>query len=485
MSSFPDPFSMPFPNGVFADTGEPLPVMKRQDLQGFAIQEAEPDHRKLEEQQQAQLKLHASSPSYGAVSEVEPDDLSQSGWGIIFSAGSDPAIRAALEPLLRLRANQAAKLFRVFDGAEGYFPGDTVSDWLARRGVRMDVVEPLNGVPYYLLLVGSPQEIPLEFQYLLDIHWAVGRVYFETPAEYRCYADSVNAYETEAHVQSARETAVFATQNEGDKATQMFTNQVAIPLASPGQLRGAIGHSQGFALRTVFGDDATKEALTDILGGKAGSPALLFTGSHGMLFRPDDPRQKDHQGAIICQDWPGSGPVSRSQAFSASDIPSDARIHGMIHIFFACFSNGWPEYDTFASRKDARRIAPAAMFSKLPQALLTHPNGGALATLGHVDRAFAYSFVSPRGVPQIQSFRSVIAGLLMGRRIGHATDEFNVRWASLSAELADMVRASEYRRTSDAELASLWVARDDARNYLIFGDPAVRLRVEEMARGGC
>lgn len=36
-------------------------------------------------------------------------------------------------------------------------------------------------------------------------------------------------------------------------------------------------------------------------------------------------------------------------------------------------------------------------------------------------------------------------------------------------------------QVSNAALANRWVARDDARNYLTLGDPAVRLRVEDMA----
>ena len=70
---------------------------------------------------------------------------------------------------------------------------------------------------------------------------------------------------------------------------------------------------------------------------------------------------------------------------------------------------------------------------------------------------------------------------LRGERIGQATDRFNIRWAVLSAELADLLRdRSAGADVLDADIALRWVARDDARNYVVLGDPAVRLRVRDM-----
>jgi len=331
--------------------------------------------------------------------------------------------------------------------------------------------------------VGPPDEIPFEFQYSLDIYWAVGRLWFETPDEFRQYAESVIRYETATAVPTSRRAVMFATEHDFDAATQLFMRQVARPLATGEGRSSPVWTRSKFGLETFFGDNATKSALANILQGKEhGTPALLFSGSHGMEFPLDDARQREAQGAIVCQDWGGFGNIKAEHWFAGSDVPADAKVHGMIHFFFACHGGGWPELDNYDRlNNQPRRIAQKPFFSRLPQKMLSHPQGGALAGLAHIERAWAYSFRGQRGGSQIQGFRDVIGRLLRGERIGQATDMFNLRWAALSTELAelhsDLLHGAEVPMRA---LGNLWVARDDARNFMIFGDPAVRLRVEDM-----
>jgi hypothetical protein len=60
----------------------------------------------------------------------------------------------------------------------------------------------------------------------------------------------------------------------------------------------------------------------------------------------------------------------------------------------ACFGAGTPKLDDFAHlvAEPQAAIAPYAFVAALPKALLGHPNG-ALAIVGHVERAWSYSFL--------------------------------------------------------------------------------------------
>lgn len=464
------PEEMPLPFGVMAESGQLMPALTPGDLKRIGDAPAAVSERG-----------QAENTAFLAVSSVDPNNLAEAGWGIVLPEGLDPAIREALSPLIEQRRRQVgdANLFRIFEGKAGYKRGDSVRSWLDRFNVGLATVDPELGVPLYLLLVGGPDLIPFEFQYLLDAYWCVGRVAFDRVGEYRSYAEGVVRYEEAAAVAHKRQVAIFNTRNLGDRATAMLHDQVASPLAGGVGAGRPVGQRQGFTVNPLLADAATKENLGKAIAGN--KAALLFTGSHGVGFTASDARQRAMQGAILCQDWEG-GPIAEGEMFSAADIDPEARLDGLIHFFFACYGGGAPAFDTYSRQPDGNplRICPEAIVARLPQVMLAR---GAQAVVAHIDRAWSYSFQAGRGAPQTQEFRDVMTRILRGERIGQSTDQFNLRWAVLSAELADIQRQRDLLdgQVSDAVLANRWVARDDARNYVILGDPAVRLRVDEMA----
>jgi hypothetical protein len=409
--------------------------------------------------------------------EVDPNNLEQAGWGVIFAPNTPDAVKQALEPLLERREAQAKRLFKRFEGRQAPRNDEPVRDWIERGGVTFATVDPENGVPLYLLLVGSPDAISFEFQYLLDTYWCVGRLHFDTAEDCRAYAENVAAYETGTIVPHGKRVTVFAPRNNADRATAFFHNQVAQPLTTG---RRPLGQNQGFQLRSVLADDATKEEFAGILNGKkdGGLPALLFTGSHGAYAGMEDSKQAERIGALVTQDWPGLGNSMKDDyCFTASDFGSDEKLHGLIHFFFACYGGGCPKFDTYS--KSRKQIAPETLVSRLPQTMLKR---GALASIAHVDRAFATSFQTSRQQPQVQDIRGVLVQIMQGQRVGQAMDAFNMRWSVLAAELTELLRDRDIdpTSTSDNKLTNCWLARDDARNYALFGDPAVRLRVDAM-----
>jgi Peptidase family C25 len=412
-----------------------------------------------------------------------PNDLGQTGWGILYGPSVDKKIKNALEPLIEHRRKQKATPFEIYD-EDGLRPGEDVYAWLKRRKVRLDQVDPEAGVPYYLMIVASPQDISFEFQYTLDLYWACGRLWFDTPEEFGRYAESVVKYETTKKAPTSRQVALFAPEHDFDDATQLFTRQVAEPLCGRQGAKAPLGKGLNYKLQEFLGKNATKKNLAKILkGGLAGgTPALLFSGGHGMQFPNADPLQLATQGALVCQDWEGYGEITADHWFAAKDVPADAKVHGMIHFMFACHGGGVPQFDNFdrLSKKPAE-IAPQAFFSKLPQALLAHKNGGALCVLAHMERAWAYSFQGDGGIAQNQGFLSVLRQLLRGDRIGNATDAFNVNWAAISTRLAEeQLTFSKKKNQPVAPVRKLWIQRDDARNFMVFGDPAVQLREADL-----
>ncbi|MNL60163.1 hypothetical protein D3C87_1839530 [compost metagenome] len=61
-------------------------------------------------------------------------------------------------------------------------------------------------------------------------------------------------------------------------------------------------------------------------------------------------------------------------------------------------------------------------------------------------------------------------------RLGHAMEFFSERFAGLSVALNSQLDDANLGANIDEILLSqLWMASNDARNYLVLGDPAARL----------
>jgi hypothetical protein len=115
----------------------------------------------------------------------------------------------------------------------------------------------------------------------------------------------------------------------------------------------------------------------------------------------------------------------------------------------------------------------------LPKAMLGLPRG-ALAVVGHVERVWGTSYLGERQSTQITVFESAVERMLKGMPVGAAMEYFNGRHAALSSELAVALENLYLHRPDPYELAGLWTANNDARGYIVLGDPAVRLFSPEV-----
>lgn len=410
------------------------------------------------------------------VFDCDPRNLAETGWGVVFAPGTPEKVKQALSPLLAHRREQAGSGRGSYYRECEYVAGEGVAQFLARQGAKFGASPDADRFPYYLLLVGDPEAIPFSFQTELDVNYGVGRICFDHLASYRRYATSVVDVETGKRSPSLpRQAAFFGVRNAGDPATGQTADELVVPLAE------TLGSREtSWDLRTYLGPQADKARLSRLLGG-ADTPALLFSASHGVGFPREDARQLKRQGALVCQDWPGPGDeggVDREQYFAAGDLSRDAALHGLIAFLFACYSVGTPRRDNFAPGALGKppEIAPRAFVSQLPQRLLGHPNGGALAVIGHVDRAWTTSFDGSAQGEGVDIFRNALRRLLAGHRVGWAMEFFNQAHAVMAAELARLWEAQHaWEDVDPAWFSALWMAHNDARNFVVFGDPAVRL----------
>jgi hypothetical protein len=183
-------------NGINAATGHYLlPPMTTGDVAQLALGNVAAPLEIAE----LRARRHRTTERFLGVREgVNPTDLGEAGWGVVFPASSDAGVREALAPLLEHRRNQATALderrYRELVGEKGLHPNESKGAFLARHGVGPGPADP-DRMPFYLLLVGGPDSVPFQVQHQLDVQYAVGRLSFDDIESYARYAEAVVASE--------------------------------------------------------------------------------------------------------------------------------------------------------------------------------------------------------------------------------------------------------------------------------------------------
>jgi len=159
--------------------------------------------------------------------DKEMDEISQVGWGIVFHENEDQEVIDACLPLINHRKEMVGdnRLVKVLK----YVDGQTWQDWLDHHGLVPGIQDP-ERIPYYLLIVGSPEQIPYSFSRLLDIEYAVGRLNFEDVSGYRSYFKSLIHNETADRIDNSRDAVYFATMHQDDASTQLSSEHLVLPL---------------------------------------------------------------------------------------------------------------------------------------------------------------------------------------------------------------------------------------------------------------
>jgi hypothetical protein len=423
--------------------------------------------------------LEACTALQAREAEERLKDLAEMGWGIIFATDADIGVRDALAELLELRQQQATQkhktYYREFSGPRGYRPDESMWQFLSRQGIRVGQTD-WGKVPYYLLIVGDPETIPFNFQYQLATQYAVGRIHFDTLEEYRRYAWSVVAAETGKH-RLPRRVSVFAPQHPNDFVTKATITEFAGPL-----IERLAACNPNWSVQSVLAEKATKAQFLDLLGGES-TPALLLAAGHTMEYPNGDERQLSHQGAFLCQDWPGTKvKVSPEHIVAADDIIDMARPFGLVAFLFGSCTAGTPHLEDFPIVSPPRPLAPHTFIARLPQRLLGHPAGGALAVVGHVDRCWLHNLYGAIGRPYAEIFTSTLQRAMEGFPIGAALKPLFERYAEYAPEMSTRLEQAMFNRDFDwSALEEQLTAFKDARNYLLLGDPAVRVAAEPAA----
>jgi hypothetical protein len=324
------------------------------------------------------------------------------GWGLVLPEGKLPPARRATAddappPIRDLFAKRAARM-----GAPVLRYAPDLGNRFLRRYNANGKFEPLdiNGtdpgvgpgqLPAYLLLAGSPKDIPWEFQYTLNLSRCVGRLDLPEAGLWN-YVKALQS-DWAGSVCRRDRPVIWATDGGANDITQVMRRALADPLratfADDPEVRSA-----GGKLTYLAGAAATWANLVGALQSQA--PALIVTTSHGQtepLDRPEElsrtlgvPVDAGHRTIVpeeLARQWAPNGAIWYAHACCSAG--SDATNH-----YQGLFAAGG-QY----ARLLEELARPPGRSAPLPVCLLGHPSP-LRAFIGHVHPTMDWPLRQPQ-----------------------------------------------------------------------------------------
>jgi hypothetical protein len=424
----------------------------------------------------------------------DPNDLAVQRWALIVPEGDAGARREAqVRALVEHRRAEQGCDVRVYRVPAAMDAADAAR-W--HREVYLDERVAEAELPFYQLILGDLDEVPLALQQVQMIDGAVGRLAFDDDAGYEAYVDKLLRWER-APAAIPRARSLFYTAHDGTPATAHAYQA----LIGPGLAAARAGRDQGaYAAADIaeLGDPGAPPSRDDLLTAAA-DPAVLLSVSHGQ-----GPPRRGWSSAAEQRRRQGALSLGADGAVTGDELAGRRFLPGGVWLLFACYGAGTPAtsvYQPWLERlRDAGqygdrldgvlrglpRPGERPFIAGLPRAVLASPDGP-LAVIGHVDLAWSYSFeeldgsAGPRN--RVRRFTSLLACALRRDRVGVAFRELvscaiaaDTELLALYARQAVLAAAAPDPGFA-SRLGHLWMLRHDLLGYLLLGDPAARLPI--------
>jgi len=397
------------------------------------------------------------------------------GWGVVIAEGTKiPA------PLQELITTRKAPVFRYkSDWAFQYVllrnadAGKDIDINAAPRGTAPDAL------PYYLLIYGSPKEVPWRLQYVLNANRCVGRLHL-TGEKLTNYLSALASgdWGRSASPVNSNHALVWAVNHGSGDITELMRDGIAAPLAKELSEDNQIGAG----MRFIDGSNDTADQASLIAALGTDRPGLIVTTSHGMTGPlGQDDAMRTNLGLPV---------DSAGQMVKPRELLDGWKPCGAIWYSHACCSAGSDDSSSFTelltpASKAGQVIAAVAGLGAQVAPLPTELLGAKQplrAFIGHVEPTFDWTLQQPATGQLLTSSiidalygRMYVAKGDIERPIGEAFRDWYGRTNGLRSMYEKALRGFNHGEATDDLLLALQLAARDVESTVILGDPTVAM----------